>query len=185
MEKLQEKFIKEILPQLKSELKLKNIHETPKIEKVVVSSGIGDFKEDDAMIKKAVNVFSKITGLMPKITKSRKAVSAFKLRIGQPVGLTTTLRGEKAYDFISRLVDITIPRIRDFRGLKLSAFDKNGNYSIGIKDSSIFPEIKLEDTLPSFGLQINIKTNVKDSGQTLILLKKLGFPFEKEQKHGA
>jgi large subunit ribosomal protein L5 len=184
MEKLYTKFNTEMVPAMKKELALSNIWQVPKIEKVVVSSGIGEYKEDSGMVDKATNIIAKITGLKPKVNKSRKAVSAFKLRIGQPVGLTVTLRGEKAYDFIDRLVNISIPRIRDFRGLKLTAFDKTGNYSIGIKDSSIFPEIKMEEALNAFGLQINIKSTSKDPAKTLVMLKKLGFPFQKEN-HGA
>lgn len=179
MEKLIEKYNKIIVPELKKELSKKNVMEVPRLIKVVVSSGVGDFKEDDKAIEKISQELSKITGLKSKVNRSRKAVSAFKLRIGQPIGLTTTLRGEKMYDFLDRLVSVALPRVRDFRGLKAKAFDGQGNYSIGMKDYSIFPEIKYEDITHAFGLEVNIKTNCKSDAEARALLVKLGFPFEK------
>ncbi len=181
MEKLIEKYNKTIVPELQSELSKKNIMETPKLEKVVISSGVGDFKEDDKAIEKISTELSKIAGLKPRINRSRKAVSAFKLRIGQPVGITVTLRGEKMYDFLDRLVNVALPRVRDFRGLPKKAFDGHGNYTIGIKDYSIFPEIKYEDITTPFGFQANIKTNCKNDEDARALFIKLGFPFEKNK----
>jgi len=185
MEKLIEKYKKSIVSELKKELSKDNIMEVPKLEKVVISSGVGAFKEDDKVIAKISAELSKLTGMKPRINRSRKAVSAFKLRIGQPIGLTITLRGEKMYDFLDRLVSVAFPRVRDFRGLSLKAFDGQGNYSIGIKDYSIFPEIKYEDITTIFGFQINIKTNCKNDEDAKALLIKLGFPFEKnKEKNG-
>lgn len=180
MEKLVEKYNKTIISELKKELSKKNIMEVPKLTKVVISSGVGDFKEDDKAIEKISTELSKIAGLKPKVNRSRKAVSAFKLRIGQPVGLTVTLRGEKMYDFLDRLVNVAFPRVRDFRGLPKRAFDGQGNYSIGIKDYSIFPEIKYEDVTTPFGFQVNIKTNCNNNEDAKALFVKLGFPFEKK-----
>ncbi len=182
MEKLIEKYNKVIIPELRKELSKKNIMEVPKLLKVVVSTGVGDFKEDDKAIAKIGAELSKLTGMKPKINRSRKAVSAFKLRIGQPVGLTVTLRGEKMYDFLDRLVNVSFPRVRDFRGLPMKAFDGQGNYSIGIKDYSIFPEIKYEDITNAFGIQINVRTNCKNTEDAKALLVKLGFPFEKNKE---
>lgn len=179
MEKLIEKFNKQMKPALQKELGKSNIFEVPAIEKVVISAGIGDFKEDDKMVQKIVQEISKIAGQKARINLSRKAVSSFKLRIGQPVGVTVTLRRERMFDFIDRLISISLPRVRDFRGLPLSGFDKNGNYSLGIKDYAIFPEIKYEDITQSFGFQINIKTTANNDKDALALLKALGFPFEK------
>jgi len=181
METLQEKYIKSIRPELKKELLLKSDMQIPRFEKVVVSAGVGDFKDSDEMIKKAAHIIASVTGLKPKINKSKKAVSAFKLRIGQTIGLTVTLRGEKMYSFVDRLVNVAMPRVRDFRGLKKEAFDKNGNYSVGIRDSAIFPEIKMEEAIPSFGFQVNIKTTAGDDKEAHLLLSKLGFPFKKER----
>ena len=182
MEKLAIKFNKEIIPKLKAELKLKNTFEVPRITKVVVSSGVGDYKEDKNAIAKIAAEIAKITGQKAKLNSSRIAISAFKLRIGQPIGLTTTLRGNRMYDFIDKLVNVTLPRVRDFRGLKLSAFDNKGNYSIGIRDYTIFPEVKFEDVSIVFGLGIylNIKANNSDDANALLIA--LGFPFEKGKK---
>jgi len=179
MEKLIEKFKASMVKELKSELKKKNDFEIPKITKIVVSAGIGDFKEDKNKVEKIAKEIAKITGQKAKVNLSTKAVSAFKLRIGQPVGLTVTLRGERMYDFIDRLVNVALPRVRDFKGLSLKAFDNQGNYSLGIRDFSIFPEIKFEEITENFGLQVNVKTTATNKEDALALLKKLGFPFEK------
>ena len=185
MEKLIEKFNKEIAPALQKELSLKNKFLTPRIEKIVVSTGIGDYKDDDGAVKKIAEELTKIVGQKPRINLSRKAVSAFKLRIGQPVGLTVTLRGEKMYDFVDRLINVALPRVRDFRGLSNKGFDGHGNYAIGIKEYMIFPEVKYEDATRPFGFQVNIKTNVSKDNETRALLVGLGFPFEKkERKNG-
>jgi len=180
MDKLITKFNKDISISLKKELSLKNQFLIPKLLKVVVSTGIGDYKEDDAAVKKITEELTKITGQKPRVNLSRKAVSAFKLRIGQPVGLTVTLRGEKMYDFIDRLINVALPRVRDFRGLSNKGFDGNGNYAIGIKEYMIFPEVKYEDATRPFGFQVNINTNVKNDNETRALLVGLGFPFEKK-----
>ncbi len=183
MEKLIQKYNKEIAPKLKKELGLKNNFLIPKIIKVTVSAGIGDFKDDDAAIKKISDELAKITGQKPKLNLSKKAVSSFKLRIGQPVGLTVTLRGEKMYDFIDRLVSVALPRVRDFRGLSKKGFDGNGNYSIGIREYMIFPEVKYEEATRPFGFQVNIKTNTENDEQAKLLLSEIGFPFERKQNN--
>lgn len=185
MEKLSVRIKDIINKEVKKELSLKNDFEVPRIEKVVISTGIGDFKEDQKTVEKIQNELAKIAGQKTKVNLSRKAVSAFKLRIGQPVGLTVTLRGKKMYDFIDKLVNVALPRVRDFRGLSVKAFDGRGNYSIGIKEYSIFPEIKYEDISTNFGFQINLKISGKKDEYSKVLLEKLGFPFEKkEQKNG-
>lgn len=182
MEKLEKQFKDTILKDLMTSLKKKNVFEVPRIEKVVISTGTGDFKDDKGTMEKIAGEIAKITGQKAKVNLSRKAVSAFKLRIGQPVGLTVTLRGERMYDFTSRLVNVALPRVRDFRGLKTSSFDDQGNYSIGLKDYSIFPEIKYEDITVNFGLEVSIKTTAKNKEDARALLEKLGFPFEKKGK---
>ena len=182
MQRLLEKFNKEIAPATKKELGLKNNFEAPRILKVVVSAGIGDFKDDKGNVEKISAEFAKITGQKPKLNLSRKAVSAFKLRIGQPVGLTCTLRGDRMFDFLNRFVNITLPRVRDFRGLSDTSFDKAGNYSVGIKDYSIFPEIKFEEITVLFGLEVNIRIKSRSAADSKVMLTKLGFPFKKETK---
>lgn len=182
MDKLEKQFKGKIIKEVKEALGKKNILEVPGIEKVVVSTGTGDFKDDKNTIDKIAAEIAKITGQKPKVNLSRKAVSAFKLRIGQPVGLTVTLRGERMYDFINRFVNIALPRVRDFKGLKNGSFDEKGNYSIGIRDYSIFPEIKYEDITVNFGVEVSIKTTARNKEDAKVLLEKLGFPFEKGNK---
>lgn len=176
------KYIVEISKKLKETLSLSNPFDIPRLEKIVVSTGVGDYKEDKKTIEKISEELAKITGQKPKLNLSKKAVSAFKLRIGQPVGLTVTLRGTRMYDFANRLVNVTLPRVRDFRGLRDTAFDKQGNYSVGMRDYSIFPEVKYEEISVNFGLEITIKTSAKDSKEGEALLSTLGFPFSNKEK---
>ena len=177
---LKEKYTNEIRQSLQKELGIKNINATPKVNKIVISTGIGDYKEEKETIADIKKNIAEFTGQAPKINLSKKAVSAFKLRIGQPVGLTVTLRDEKMYDFISKLVNVAIPRIRDFKGLQNKSFDSKGNYVIGITDHSIMPEIKYENINKIFGFQINIQVSAKDKESSKALLKALGFPFERD-----
>lgn len=182
MDKLNKIYKEKIVSELSKDLGYKNVFELPIIEKIVVSAGIGDFKDDKAQIDLISKEMAQITGQKAKLNLSRKAVSAFKLRIGQPVGLTTTLRGERMYDFLSKFINIALPRIRDFRGLSTTSFDAKGNYSIGVRDYSIFPEVKFEDIKTVFGLEVNIKIKAKKQEDARLLLTKLGFPFQKGNK---
>lgn len=179
MQRLIEKFNKEIKQQLKSELKIENEFLVPTIEKVVVSAGVGDYKDDKGTIEKIATELARMTGQKAKINLSRKAVSAFKLRIGQPVGLTTTLRGERMFDFLNRLVNVALPRVRDFRGISVKSFDNAGNYSLGLRDYSIFPEIKFEEITIPFGLEVNIRIKARNKDDAKLMLQKIGFPFKK------
>ncbi|MEK9156058.1 MAG: 50S ribosomal protein L5 [Patescibacteria group bacterium] len=179
MEKLKEKFEKELKPRLMKELGKANVYEVPRVEKVVVSTGVGAVKEDKEMISRIAGEIARITGQQPKINQSRRSVSAFKLRTGQVVGLTVTLRGDRMYDFIAKLINVALPRVRDFRGTLLKSFDGRGNYSLGIREYSIFPEVRYENIPMMFGLEVNIKTTAKNSEEARALLTALGFPFEK------
>lgn len=179
MSKLREKFNTAIKKELQTELGLKNISAVPNIEKVVVSAHIGAYKEDKEAIEFIAAELATICGQKAKINRSRKSVSAFKLRVGQPVGLTVTLRGDRMYDFISRLTDAALPRVRDFKGLKNKAFDGNGNYTVSVEEHVIMPEIKYEGSTKVFGFQVNIKTTSNKDEYTKLLLTKLGFTFEK------
>lgn len=180
MSELKGKYYKSIRQELLSELGVKNINAVPKVLKVTVSAKTGSVKEDAKAIEEIRKDLGEITGQLPKINKSRKAVSAFKLRIGQPVGLTVTLRGERMYDFISKLTNVALPRVRDFKGIKNRSFDSNGNLSIGLTEQMIMPESKYEGNSRIFGFQVNITTSAKDSIQSRALLEKLGFKFEKD-----
>lgn len=185
MENLKVKFEKDIRPALMKKLNKKTIDATPKIIKIVVSAKTGRIKEDDNAIKKMQTDLSIICGQHAKINLSKKAVSSFKLRIGQPVGLSCTLRGIKMYDFVTRFVNTALPRVRDFKGLKAKGFDGKGNYSIGVTEHTIVPEIKYENVTNVFGFQINIHTTARNDAECMELLKTLGFPFEKENAEGA
>ncbi len=180
---LENKFKETILPDLQKRLGFKNVHSAPKIEKVVVNVGIGSFvssgNKDYSGIVKNIAL---ITGQQPVVTKSKKAISNFKLRIGMPVGVTSTLRGDKMYSFIQRLVNIALPRVRDFRGINKKSFDGHGNYHIGIKECTIFPEINPDDLSKVHGLEISIVTTAKTDEHGFELLKDLGFPFQKAPK---
>lgn len=179
MSELKEKFNNIIIAELKNELGLKNVSAVPRITKVVVSAKTGAIKEDRDAVLSLSREMAEIVGQQPKINLSRKAVSSFKLRIGQPVGITATLRGVRMYDFINKLTNVALPRVRDFKGLSRSGFDGHGNYSIGISEHIIMPESKYEGTTKVFGFQVNINTTAQNDEQGLALLSKLGFPFEK------
>ena len=176
------KVIKEkINPEIKTELKLSNNLELPKIEKVVVSVGTGSQKIRQNAEETIAKNLALITGQKPSINIAKKSISGFKLREGDKVGLSVTLRGKKMYDFLSRLINITIPRIRDFRGLPTKSFDENGNYTLGIKEHTVFAEIPYEEVEFVHGMQVNIQTTAKNNEEAKLLLAKIGFPFKKEK----
>ncbi|MFA4891070.1 MAG: 50S ribosomal protein L5 [Candidatus Gracilibacteria bacterium] len=176
---LKTRFIEEIAPKLKIELGVKNVNAVPRLKKVTLNIGIG------SIIQKQGKDFShveenlaKIAGQKAVITKSKKAISNFKIREGVPVGLMVTLRGKRMYDFVNKLVNITLPRVRDFRGLSPKSFDGKGGYSIGFKEHVVFPEINPDDVLQLHGVQITISTTAKDDTGARALLKALNFPFK-------
>lgn len=180
MNRLQEKYQTTLKAQLKDELGLSNIHEVPAVTKIVVNSGVGRATQDSKHLDAVIATLTTITGQKPVITKATHSIAGFKLREGQPIGAAVTLRGERMYAFLDRLISIVLPRTRDFHGLSLKSFDPQGNYSIGLPDQSVFAEISFEDITTNHGLQINIVTNASDKQTSLRLLKDLGMPFEKE-----
>lgn len=183
MSRLADKYKKDLKSQLKETLELKNIMAVPKVEKVVVNIGIGKATADKQWVEIATSILERITGQKAVTTKARKSISNFKVREGMVVGAKVTLRGEKMYDFLDRLVNITFPRLRDFFGLDLKkGFDKHGNYTIGFKEHIVFPEIGMDDVERTHGLEVTIATSAKNDKQTLELLKALGFPFKKSKK---
>lgn len=167
----------ELIPDLKKELNLSNIHQVPRLQKIVINCGIGSQPDRKAAIEDAVNDLTVITGQKPVIAKSQTAIANFKLRAGEPVGAKVTLRGNRMYDFMLRLFQAAIPRIRDFRGVSTRAFDGFGNYTLGITDQAIFPEIELDKVKRTLGFSISFVTNSNDSAARL-LLKRLGMPFK-------
>lgn len=177
---LEEKYKKEIIPQMKQKFGYKNNFSVPQIKKVVINVGIGstvvakDEKAQESIAKDIVL----ITGQKPLVTLAKKAISAFKLREGMPVGLKVTLRGKRMYDFLFRLVNVVLPRTRDFRGLDSKSIDKGGNLSIGIKEHLIFPEISQDDIRRIFGMEITVVTHFKDKEKVIELYKLMGFPIK-------
>ena len=183
MSRLADKYKKDLEPQLAKTLGLKNLMAVPQVEKVVLNIGIGKATQDKQWIDLATSILARITGQKAVTTKSRKSISNFKVRKGMVVGAKVTLRGEKMYDFLDRLVNITIPRLRDFFGLDLKkGFDKHGNYTIGFKEHIVFPEIGMDDLDKIHGLELTVVTSAKNDQDTLELLKVLGFPFKKSKK---
>lgn len=170
----------EVIPAVKKELNLKNDYSVPRIVKVKVDVGIGTLGKQTKDFSEVIENVAKISGQKPVITKAKKAISNFKLRQGMPVGITTTLRGRRAYDLVDRLVSIVLPRVRDFRGLSTKAFDGKGNYTVGFKEAIVFPEISPDDVTNVHGIQITIITTAEDNKGGLALLRQIGFPFKKE-----
>ena len=176
---LKETFNKELLPQLKERLGIDNIMAVPRLTKVVINMGVGEALTDKKHLESAVSDLELISGQKAVITKAKKSVASFKLREGWPVGCKVTLRGERMYDFIERLVNIAIPRERDFRGLNPKSFDGQGNYSMGIKEQIIFPEINYDNIDKIRGMDICINTSATNKKDATALLEVLNFPFKK------
>lgn len=169
--------------ELLKELNLANPNQVPKLEKIVINVGLGKAKDDKKLMEVATNTLRKITGQEPIQTTARMSIASFKLREGNKIGLKVTLRGDKMYEFMDRLITIVLPRLRDFHGVSKGAFDKQGNYSLGLKDQSVFPELSFEETTTLHGMQINFVINNADNAdQAKALLVKFGMPFEKERK---
>ena len=177
MSRLLEEYNNKIKLDLKSKLGFKNIFEVPKIKKIIINMGVGDGKDDSKLIDKAVDDLSLISGQKAIKTISKKAISGFKIRAGMPLGAKVTLRNKIMYEFLDRLVNIAIPRIRDFRGLNLKSFDGNGNFSMGIKEHVIFPEINFDKVEKIRGMNITICSTAKNNNEALELLKSFNMPF--------
>ena len=181
MSRLLEEYNIQIKESLMSKLGLKNIFEVPKLNKIILNMGVGEGKEDSKLIDKALEDLTLISGQRAVKTQSKKAISGFKIRAGMPLGVKVTLRNKIMYEFLDRLVNIAIPRIRDFRGLNSKSFDGNGNFSMGIKEHVIFPEINFDKIDKVMGLDITICTSSKNNSQALELLKSFNMPFKNNQ----
>ncbi len=180
--RLKAKYFESIRSELRDELGLSNINEVPKLQKVVVNVGAGRAKDDKKLLEVASNTLRKITGQQPIEIPAKKAVAGFKLREGNKIGLKVTLRGDRMYEFTDRLISLILPRLRDFRGVNTKAFDKSGNYSIGISDQSVFPELTYEETTTVHGLQAVFVIECQQPEHAKALLQKFGMPFEKKGK---
>ena len=179
--RLYEKYVNEVLPALKEKRGYKNVHQIPRLEKIVVNMGVSASLEKNALDDAAKDL-AMITGRKPVISKSRKSIANFKLREGQPIGCRVTLRREAMYEFFDRLVATTLPRIRDFRGVSPRHFNGRGNYSLGIADQTVFPEIELEKIKRQQGMDVTIVTSAETNDEAFDLLKLMGFPFSETGK---
>jgi large subunit ribosomal protein L5 len=180
MNRFREKYQKSVVPALREEFKYTNPHQVPRILKVVVSAGVGRAVSDAKHLDAAAETLAKITGQHPVTTIARKSIASFKLREGNKVGTTVTLRSDRAEEFLDLLVAVVLPRVRDFRGISATAFDPFGNYSLGLPDQSIFPQIPFEDVGTTHGLQVNIVTTAKTAAEGKRLLQLMGFPLRKD-----
>ncbi len=177
---LKEKYIKDVFPELQKSLKIKNVMEVPKLEKVVLNMWIGTYvRSGNKDFSSLVEHMALIAGQAPTIRYAKKAISNFKLRAGMPVGLSVTLRGDKMYDFLDKLINVVLPRVRDFNGISKKSFDREGNYNFGIKEHTIFPEVPHDDVIKTHGIQITVKTTAKSEDAWRALLEGLWFPFSK------
>lgn len=180
MNHMKEKYLQEVLPAMKSTLKLDNPMQYPKIEKVVVNIGLGEALDNPKALDAAVNDLAQITGQKPVVTKARVSIANFKLREGRQIGTKVTLRGEKMWGFLDRLLNIVLPRVRDFRGVPTDAFDGRGNYTLGLKEQTLFPEIDYEKVDKVRGMEVTIVTTAQNDDQARVMLDLLGMPFRKD-----
>lgn len=178
--RLKKAYTDQFRKELFKELKLSNINETPRLEKVILSVGMGKAKDDKKMFEVVANTLTKITGQKPIETHAKQSIASFKLREGNRIGLKVTLRDDRMYEFLDRVINLVLPRLRDFHGVSSSSFDGQGNYSIGFNDQSIFPELSFEETTNTHGMQITIVIDSNNKEHSKALLAKLGMPFEKE-----
>ena len=185
MARLKDRYNDEIRPALVRKFGYSSIMQAPKLEKVTLNMGVGEAKQDSKMLEAAQEQLATIAGQKPNVRRARKSVAAFKLREGMPVGLSVTLRQERAYEFIDRLTSIALPRLRDFRGLNPRSFDGRGNYSMGIREQVIFPEIDYDSIDQVRGLDITITTSAATDAEAFALLDALGLPFAREGRPGA
>jgi large subunit ribosomal protein L5 len=179
MNRLKEKFIKEITPALMSKFNYKSVMQVPKIEKIVVNMGVGDAVQNAKALDSAVEELAQITGQKPVVTRAKKSIAGFRLREGMPIGCKVTLRGERMYEFFDKLISVSLPRVRDFRGVSKKAFDGRGNYTLGIKEQLIFPEIDYDKVNKVRGMDIVIVTTAKTDEEARELLTQFGMPFQK------
>jgi len=179
MSTLKDVYINECVPALREEFGYKNAMEIPKIEKIVLNMGLGEAVQNPKIVEGAAEELTKIAGQKAVITKAKKSIATFKLREGMPIGCRVTLRGDKMFDFFSKLVNVALPRVRDFRGISTKTFDGRGNFSMGVKEQIIFPEIDYDKIDKIKGLNITIVTSAKTDKEAFFLLDKLGMPFKK------
>ena len=178
--RLKTRYVEEVRPALREEFQHRNVMEIPRVVKVVVNMGVGEAAHDSKMIEGAVRDLAAITGQKPQVTRARKSIAQFKLREGQPIGAYATVRGDRMWEFLDRLISISLPRIRDFRGLSPKQFDGNGNYTFGLTEQSVFHEIDADSIDRVRGMDITVVTTAKTDEEARSLLRRLGFPFKEK-----
>jgi large subunit ribosomal protein L5 len=183
--RLKTRYLEEIRPTLVERFRYSSVMQAPRIEKITVNMGCGDAKQDSKMLDAASEQLATITGQKPNVRRARKSIAQFKVREGMPVGVAVTLRGERSYEFLDRLMSVAIPRIRDFRGLSPRSFDGRGNYSLGVREQIIFPEVDYDEVDQVRGLDITITTSAQSDEESFALLEALGMPFSKEGRSPA
>jgi len=181
MNRMQEKYNKEVVPALRKAFELKNIMQVPRLEKVVVNIGMGEAMDNPKALESAVSDLTIITGQKPVMTKARRSIANFKLREGRLIGTKVTLRGDRMWAFLDRLMNTALPRVRDFRGVSANAFDGRGNYTLGLRDQLIFPEIEYDKIDKLRGMEVTIVTTAGNDDQARVLLQLLGMPFSKKE----
>jgi large subunit ribosomal protein L5 len=179
MNRLKEKYLKEVTPALMSKFNYKSVMQVPKIEKIVINMGVGDAVQNPKALDSAVEELALISGQKPVVTRAKKSIAGFRLREGMPIGAKVTLRGERMYEFLDKLISVSLPRVRDFRGVSKKSFDGRGNYTLGIKEQLIFPEIDYDKVNKVRGMDIVIVTTAKTDEEARELLTLLGMPFQK------
>lgn len=180
MARLKDAYVNEVVPAMQQQFKYTNIMEVPKLEKVVINVGMGDAKDNPKVAQAVSDELAVITGQRPVITKAKKSIAAFKVRTGMPIGAKVTLRGERMYEFVDKLFNIALPRVRDFRGVSSKAFDGRGNYTLGVKEQLIFPEVDYDKIDKVRGMDIVLVTTAKSDEEAKGLLKLLGMPFRED-----
>lgn len=181
--RLREMYNTKFAAELQKELGLANAHQVPKLEKITVNIGLGRAKDDKKFMEVAANTLRKVTGQEPLETIAKKSIAGFKLREGNKIGLKVTLRGDRMYEFLDRIITIVLPRLRDFHGVSLKAFDRQGNYSLGLTDQSVFPELTFEETTTAHGMQAVFTIKCQEPAHAKALLEKFGMPFEKKENN--
>ena len=181
MPRLKQRYVEELRDQLKEQLGLKTVMQVPRIQKITLNMGVGEAKTEAKALDSAIEELTTIAGQRAQVRRARKSVAGFKVREGMPIGAKVTLRGDRMYEFLDRLVSIALPRIRDFRGLTPRSFDGRGNYSIGVREQLIFPEINYDDIAAIRGLDVTITTTAETDEQALALLRALGMPFAEDR----
>jgi large subunit ribosomal protein L5 len=179
--RLKERYQNEILPELQRQFNYGNVMQVPRVQKVTVNIGLGEAKENARAVETATADIATITGQKPVVTKAKKAIANFKIREKMPVGVAVTLRGDRMYEFLDRLLNVALPRIRDFHGVAVKAFDGRGNYSLGLREQLIFPEIEYDKVDRIRGMQVNIQTSARNDEEGRRLLELMGMPFAKER----